>query len=168
MTWYDGFVVALANPSFLLTALGGSVITLGGWGAIVVWLISVLVGGLHNNLYAELAAMFPKLAGGVAVFAHEAWKRYTAFVGPIAAVGYWLGWSVVLAINGLIVGQLLQHQFYTGSTDAGSSWTHHSSLFLGVNADINFPIIIGIALIAVIWVANVFGVRPAVWTGYVT
>ena len=50
--------------------------------------------------------MFPKLAGGVAVFAHEAWKRYTAFVGPIAAVGYWLGWSVVLAINGLIVGQL--------------------------------------------------------------
>jgi amino acid transporter len=168
MTWYDGFVVALANPSFLLTALGGSVITLGGWGAIVVWLISVLVGGLHNNLYAELAAMFPKLAGGVAVFAHEAWKRYTAFVGPIAAVGYWLGWSVVLAINGLIVGQLLQHQFYTGSTAEGSSWTHHSALFLGVNADINFPILVGIVLIAAIWVANVFGVRPAVWTGYVT
>jgi amino acid transporter len=168
MTWYDGFVVALANPSFLLTALGGSVITLGGWGAIVVWLISVLVGGLHNNLYAELAAMFPKLAGGVAIFAHEAWKRYTAFVGPIAAVGYWLGWSVVLAINGLIVGQLLQHQFYTGSAAASSSWTHHSSLILGVNADLNFPIIVGIVLIAAIWVANVFGVRPAVWTGYVT
>jgi amino acid transporter len=168
MTWYDGFVVALANPSFLLTALGGSVITLGGWGAIVVWLISVLVGGLHNNLYAELAAMFPKLAGGVAIFAHEAWKRYTAFVGPIAAVGYWLGWSVVLAINGLIVGQLLQHQFYTGSTAANSSWTHHSALILGVNADINFPILVGIVLIAAIWVANVFGVRPAVWTGYVT
>ena len=70
--------------------------------------------------------MFPKLAGGVAIFAHEAWKRYTAFVGPIAAVGYWLGWSVVLAISGLIVGQLLQNQFYTGSEAAGSSWTHHS------------------------------------------
>ncbi|MDX6542358.1 MAG: hypothetical protein QOI71_3968, partial [Gaiellales bacterium] len=25
MSWFDGFVVALANPSFLLTALGGSV-----------------------------------------------------------------------------------------------------------------------------------------------
>ncbi len=72
----------MANPTFLLTSLGASVTTLGGWGAIIVWLISVGVGGLHNNLYAELAAMFPKLAGGVAIFAHEAWKRYTAFVGP--------------------------------------------------------------------------------------
>ena len=80
MNWYDGFVVAMANPTFLLTSLGASVTTLGGWGAIIVWLISVGVGGLHNNLYAELAAMFPKLAGGVAIFAHEAWKRYTAFV----------------------------------------------------------------------------------------
>ena len=58
-----------------------------------------MIGGLHNNIYAELAAMFPRLSGGVAVFAHEAWKRYTTFVGPIAAVGYWLGWSVVLALN---------------------------------------------------------------------
>ena len=51
--------------------------------------------------------MFPKLAGGVAIYAHEAWKRYTTFVGPIAAVGYWLGWSVVLALSGAIVGNLL-------------------------------------------------------------
>ncbi len=112
--------------------------------------------------------MFPKLAGGVAIFAHEAWKRYTSFVGPIAAVGYWIGWSVVLAISGLIVGQLLQNQFYTGSEAAGSSWTHHQSLILGVNFDLNFPICVGIFLIACIWVANVFGVRPAVWVGYVT
>jgi amino acid transporter len=168
MSWYDGVVVAMANPTFLLTSLGASVTTLGGWGAIIVWLISVGIGGLHNNLYAELAAMFPKLAGGVAIFAHEAWKRYTAFVGPVAAFGYWIGWSVVLAISGLIVGQLLQNQFYTGSLAAGSSWTHHQSLILGVNFDLNFPIIVGIVLIACIWVANVFGVRPAVWVGYVT
>src|SRR3954451_7940670 len=156
MTWYDGFVVALANPSFLLTSLGLSVLSLGGWGAIIVWSASVMVGGLHNNIYAEVAAMFPRLSGGVAVYAHEAWKRYTTFVGPIAAVGYWLGWSVVLALNSVIVGGLLIGEFWSGSGSAGSSWTHHSSLFLGVNADINFPILIGIALIAVIWVANVF------------
>ena len=108
MSWFDGFVVALANPSFLLTALGGSVLSLGGWGATIVWTFSVLIGALHNNIYAEVAAMFPKLSGGVAVYAHEAWKRYTSFVGPIAAVGYWLGWSVVLSLNGAIVGFLLQ------------------------------------------------------------
>ena len=88
MTWYDGFVVALANPSFLITSLGLSVLSLGGWGAIIVWGISILAGGLHNNIYAEVAAMFPKLSGGVSVYAHEAWKRYTTFFGPIAAVGY--------------------------------------------------------------------------------
>ena len=169
MSWYDGFVVAMANPTFLLTSLGASVTTLGGLGRDHRLAdLRFGVGGLHNNLYAELAAMFPKLAGGVAIFAHEAWKRYTSFVGPIAAFGYWIGWSVVLAISGLIVGQLLQNQFYTGSEVAGSSWTHHQSLILGVNFDLNFPIIVGIVLIACIWVANVFGVRPAVWVGYVT
>ena len=79
--------------------------------------------------------MFPKLAGGVAIFAHEAWKRYTAFVGPIAAVGYWLGWSVVLAISGLIVGQLLQNQFSPARELRAR--THHESLILGVDFDLN-------------------------------
>ena len=60
--------------------------------------------------------MFPKLSGGVAVYAHEAWKRYTSFVGPIAAVGYWLGWSVVLSLNGAIVGCLLQARSSPDST----------------------------------------------------
>ena len=124
MSWFDGFVVALANPSFLLTALGGSVLSLGGWGATIVWTFSVLIGALHNNIYAEVAAMFPKLSGGVAVYAHEAWKRYTSFVGPIAAVGYWLGWSVVLSLNGAIVGFLLQARFFPDSTfgNANEDW----------------------------------------------
>ena len=116
MSWFDGFVVALANPSFLLTALGGSVLSLGGWGATIVWTFSVVIGALHNNIYAEVATMFPKLSGGVAVYAHEAWKRYTSFVGPIAAVGYWLGWSVVLSLNGAIVGFMLQARFFPDST----------------------------------------------------
>jgi amino acid transporter len=164
MTWYDGFVVALANPSFLLTALGGSVLSLGGWGATIVWTISICLGALHNNVYAELAAMFPKLAGGVAIYAHEAWKKYTSFVGPIAAVGYWLGWSVVLSLNGAIVGFLLVAQF-----GPHASWgTSGGSLFAGIDYTSNPAIWIAFVLIVLIWVANVFGVRPAVWTGYVT
>ena len=163
MSWFDGFVVALANPSFLLTALGGSVLSLGGWGAAIVWTFSVFIGALHNNIYAEVATMFPKLSGGVAVYAHEAWKRYTSFVGPIAAVGYWLGWSVVLSLNGAIVGFLLQSQFFSDSTFAtGTADWWVFTLSSGP------AILIGAVLIVIIWVANVFGVRPAVWTGYVT
>ena len=163
MSWFDGFVVALANPSFLLTALGGSVLSLGGWGATMVWTFSVLIGALHNNIYAEVAAMFPKLSGGVAVYAHEAWKRYTSFVGPIAAVGYWLGWSVVLSLNGAIVGFLLQARFFPNSTFGNSNQDWGIVNFYSSPA-----ILIGAVAILGIWAANVLGVRPAVWTSYVT
>ncbi len=163
MSWFDGFVVALANPSFLLTALGGSVLSLGGWGAAIVWTFSVCVGALHNNIYAEVATMFPKLSGGVAVYAHEAWKRYTSFVGPVAAVGYWLGWSVVLSLNGAIVGFLLQSQFFADST-----WATGTADWWVFTLSSGPAILIGAVLIVVIWLANVFGIKPAVWTGYVT
>ena len=34
LRWYDGFVIALATPGFLLGSLGYSVGDLGGWGAV--------------------------------------------------------------------------------------------------------------------------------------
>ena len=43
LRWYDGFVIALANPGFLLGSLGYSVGDLGGWGAALLWGISALV-----------------------------------------------------------------------------------------------------------------------------
>jgi amino acid transporter len=162
MSWFDGFVVALANPSFLLTpsAAPSSARRLG---AAIVWTFSVCIGALHNNIYAEVATMFPKLSGGVAVYAHEAWKRYTSFVGPIAAVGYWLGWSVVLSLNGAIVGFLLQSQFFPDST-----WATGTADWWVFTLSSGPAILIGAVLIVVIWLANVFGIKPAVWTGYVT
>ena len=128
ISWFDGFVVALANPSFLITGLGASVLGLGGWGAVILWTVSVIVGALHNYVYSELAAMFPKLSGGIAIYAHEAWKKYLSFVGPVAAFGYWIGWSVVLSATGVVVGFLVQAQFYPSSADAGSSWNHCRAL----------------------------------------
>ena len=62
----------------------------------ILWTVSVIFGALHNYVYSETATMFPKLSGGIAIYAHEAWKRYFSFVGPVAAFGYWIGWSVVL------------------------------------------------------------------------
>ena len=48
--------------------------------------------------------MFPEKSGGLALYAHEAWRKYTTLVGPIATFGYWIGWSVVLSVNGLFIG----------------------------------------------------------------
>ena len=46
--WYDGFVVALANPGFLIGSLGYSIGALGGWGAVLLWTISMLMGVAKN------------------------------------------------------------------------------------------------------------------------
>jgi amino acid transporter len=167
ISWFDGFVVALANPSFLITGLGGSAVSLGGWGAVILWTASVIVGAFHNYIYSELATMFPKLSGGIAIYAHEAWKKYLSFVGPLAAFGYWLGWSVVLSASGLVVGLLVQAQFYTSSASADSAW-NHAGHFLGIPLYFSFPIALTSVIIVVIWAFNVLGMRPAVWVGYVT
>src|SRR5215203_3436947 len=96
MSWWDGFVVALANPGFLIAALGASIGVLGTTGAVVLWTVSVVLGALQNNIYAELATMFPDKSGGISLFAHEAWRKYLTLVGPLATFGYWFAWSSVL------------------------------------------------------------------------
>ena len=103
LRWYDGFVIALANPGFLLGGLGYSVLDLGGWGA-------AFSGGSRRSsscpvmvLYSELAAMFPNKSGGFPLYANEGWRKYTTIVGPIATFGYWIGWSVVLDVPRLVL-----------------------------------------------------------------
>ncbi|MFI5025556.1 MAG: APC family permease [Solirubrobacterales bacterium] len=158
MSWWDGFVIALANPGFLIAALGFSIGALGTTGAFVLWTVSVCLGALQNNIYAELATMFPNKAGGISLFAHEAWRKYFTFVGPIATFGYWFAWSSVLAINGLVVGTLIQAEWFSDST-----WAEAVGGF-----DFTLPIVLGIVAIILVWSFNIFGVRPAVWLGYVT
>jgi amino acid transporter len=169
ISWFDGFVVALANPSFLITALGGSALSLGGWGAVILWTVSVIIGALHNYIYSETAAMFPRLSGGIAIYAHEAWKRYLSFVGPLAAFGYWIGWSVVLSATGVVVGFLVQAEWFEST--ATSDFWNASGHVLGLEWFPwywSFPIAVTVVIIAVIWLVNVLGMRPAVWIGYVT
>ena len=158
MTWWDGFVVALCNPAFLIASLCGSVGALGTTGAFVLWTISICLGAMQNNIHAELAAMFPNKSGGIALYAHEAWRKYLTLIGPLATFGYWIGWSVVLSINGFVAGSLIQAEWFSDST-----WTHS-----GAGFDLSLPIVIGGGLIILVWAFNVFGVRPAVWFAYVT
>jgi amino acid transporter len=158
MSWWDGFVVALANPGFLIASLGLSIGALGTTGAFVLWTISICLGALQNNIHAELACMFPNKSGGVALYAHEAWRKYLTLIGPLATFGYWIGWSVVLSVNGLVAGTLIQAEFFSSS-----DWSTS-----GAGFDLTLPIVLGAALIIVVWAFNVFGVRPAVWFGYVT
>jgi amino acid transporter len=158
LRWWDGFVIALANPGFLLGSLGFSIGALGGWGAMLLWGVSMFLGTLQNWIYSETAAMFPDKSGGIALYANQGWRRYSSLVGPVATFGYWFAWSTVLSIFGIVIGGLIQAQWFTGST-----WTvWDGSVHLGLAH------FIGIGAIVLVWAANMRGIRPTLWMGYVT
>ena len=156
--WYDGFVVALANPGFLIGSLGYSIGALGGWGAVLLWTISMVIGLASNWIYAEMASMFPDKPGGIALYAYEAWRRYSTLVGVVATFGYWFAWSTVLSIFGIVVGSLVQSQWFPDQT-----WTFSDGVI-----NVGLPHFIAAGLIILVWAFNMFGIRPAVWFGYVT
>ena len=163
LRWYDGFVIALANPGFLLGSLGYSVLDLGGWGAMLLWAITAALAVLLNIIYSELAAMFPEKPGGIALFAHEGWRRYTTLVGPIATFGYSIAWSLGLAIFGILIGQFATRQWFSGQplgTPVGEGW------FSTGPVDIGLPHLIATGLIVAVWLFNVLGVRVSVTFQY--
>ncbi|HEX4660060.1 MAG TPA: APC family permease, partial [Streptosporangiaceae bacterium] len=88
----------------------------------------------------------------------EGWRGRFSLVGPIGAFGYWIGWSVVLSIFGVLIGDLIQAQWFPHST-----W----SWFDGA-VHVGLPQVLAIAAIFLVWALNVFGIRPAVWISYVT
>ena len=163
LNWYDGFVIGLCQPAFLLGSLGFTLATIGVWGSILLWGISATVGLLQNFIYAETAAMFPDKPGGISLYAHEGWRSRFNLFGPIAAFGYWIGWSVVLSFVGNIVGALIVAEWFPASGDGvDDAWFN-----LGF-ADFGLAQAIAIVVILAVWLFNVLGVRPSLTVGYVT
>jgi amino acid transporter len=169
LRWYDGFVICLANPGFMLGSLGWSVLDLGGWGAALIWGLTALIIIPVIVLYSELAAMFPHKSGGVAIYANEGWRKYTTLVGPIATFGYWIGWSVVLSYLGLFVGYIAQAAWWPnepfGTYAFGGSVIDHGYFSTGA-VYIGLDHLIAIGLIVAVWLFNFFGTRFAVTFNY--
>jgi amino acid transporter len=162
LRWYDGFVIALANPGFLIGALGGSIGVLGAWGAMTLWGVSMFMGVLQNWIYSEQAAMFPEKPGGISLYAHEGWRRYFSLVGPVATFGYWFAWSSVLASFGLLIGYIVQAEWYPSSATS-SFWNFDTGPVAA-----GFPHVCAAALIVAVWLFNILGVKPSLWVGYAT
>lgn len=158
--WYDGFVIALCNPGFLIGSLGFTLASVGALGSVILWGISATVGLLQNWIYSETAAMFPDKPGGISLYAHEGWRRYFNLFGPIAAFGYWIGWSVVLSLFGNLIGALIVAEWFPDQ----AAKVYYSSGF----GDIGLAQVIGIGLVVAVWLFNVFGVKPSLAVGYVT
>ena len=171
LRWYDGFVICLANPGFLLGSLGWSVLDLGGWGAALIWGITAVIIVPVVVLYSELAAMFPEKSGGIAIYANEGWRKYTTLVGPVATFGYWIGWSVVLSFLGLFTGYIAQaawfpHEPY-GTYAFGGAKIDNGYFSTG-SVHIGLQHLIAIGLILCVWAFNIFGTRIAVAFNYLS
>jgi amino acid transporter len=163
ISWWDGFVIGLANPGFLLVGLWGATIALGGWLTAVLFAVSAVMGAIQAYIYAEPAAMFPDKPGGLSVYAREGWRRYFSFAGPIAVFGYWFAWSSVLAVYGALIGHLMQGEFWPNTRAA--TWSYSLPVIDWV---INTPRLVGFGVILACWVFNILGMRPAVWFSYIT
>jgi amino acid transporter len=163
LRWYDGFVIALANPGFLIGSLGYSVGDLGGWGAMLLWGIASTIAVLVMTLYTELACMFPD-KNGMPLYANEGWRKYSTLVGPVATFGYWIGWSVVLAFNGVFVGQIFTGAYFPNEPYGTPLDTN--DYFSTGPVHIGLPHVVAIGLILAVWVFNVFGARVGVTFGY--
>jgi amino acid transporter len=157
MHWYDGFVVALANPGFIISSLGYTMGSIGALGALAVWAGSMVIGVLQNKIFTEPATMFPDRSGGISIYAYEGWRSRFSLAGPMAAIGYWAGWTAVLSIFGLTIGSLIQAQWFSGVT-----W----SVSAGIHLDL--PHVIAIVAILLVWTTNTLGMRPTKIMGYLT
>ncbi|CAN5296926.1 APC family permease [soil metagenome] len=168
LRWWDGFVISLATPGFLLGSLGYSVGDIGGWGSVLLWGISAGLAFFIMTLYSEMAAMFPDKPGGFPLYAHEGWRRYFTLIGPVVTFGYWLAWSVVLAFLGVFAGQIITAAWFPGepfgSAFFGSS--EGEGYFSTGNAAIGLPHLIAIGLIVAVWLFNIRGIRIGVTFGY--
>ncbi|MFJ6657082.1 APC family permease [Streptomyces sp. NPDC091377] len=156
--WYDGFAMSLTMPAALIASLGASIGGLGAWGAIALWAASMVLATATNWIYTELAAMFPNSSGGIAAYAAEGWRTRAPVVGPIASVGYWFPWTTALAVYAGIIGSFVQAQWFPGQ-----DW----SVTLGP-AELSFPIVVGLAVILLLFGATMMGLHVAMWLVYVT
>ncbi|WP_162938508.1 APC family permease [Mycobacterium kyogaense] len=158
LRWHHTLIFAFSAAGGLFISMGYSYVGLGVLGAGILWGLSSLIGGLQAFIFSELAAMFPNKAGGVAMYSHEAFKKYFAPIGVLAAFGYWFGWSITLSITGLTVGSLIEATWLPGlAWRADLGFIHLSS-----------GAIIGALLIVLVWLFNVTGIKTAVWFGYLT
>jgi amino acid transporter len=104
--------------------------------------------------------MFPDKPGGISLYAYEGWRSRFSLFGPIAAFGYWIGWSVVLSFVGNIVGALIVAEWFPGSA---------KTVYFNLGfADFGLAQLIAVFVILAVWLFNISGVKPSLAVGYVT
>lgn len=158
MRWWDGVVIGMSIPAALFIGMGYAIGALGGWVALALLASVAVIACLQVYIYSEMSGMFPRMVGGIANYANEAWRSRSTLVGPLATFGYWFAWSSSLAVYGIQIGALIQAQWFPEQT-----WTINTGL-----TEIGFPHMIGLGVLVLGWVLNILGMRIAMWIMYLT
>jgi amino acid transporter len=149
LSWRDGFALALVIPLAIFATAAPSIAAIGSLGVILIYAVCGTVALAQNRLFAEMATMFPDKAGGVTMFANEAWKRRCPPLGVLASYGYWAGWVFGMGVFALSFGSLIQAQFFSDVT-----W----SVALG-SADVGLGHVIGLGALVLSTVLNARGIE---------
>jgi amino acid transporter len=157
MTWKGGFILALVIPMSGLTLVGYEIGAIGAYGALAVWVGTSLVALFQNYIFAELAGMFPHKSGGISIYASEAWSKYFAPLGGILGWGYWVGWSFTLGIVSLVIGGLVQAEWFP----------HVTGTISILGNPIGLPTYIAAGLVTAIYLINIAGLKPVINTNIV-
>lgn len=152
LTTRGGVILALVIPMSGFTLIGYEIGALGAWGALAVWGGTSVIALLQNFIYAELAEMFPQASGGIAMYASKAWQRYVKPLGSILGIGYWAGWSLTLAVVSLVIGDLIQAEWFPHST-----WS-----FVLLGNHVGLPTFIAALTIILVYVMNISGLRVVI------
>jgi amino acid transporter len=117
VSWQLGLAAASGVLVLILLSLG-PVAALAGPPSVVVWAAAALIGLAMALPFAELVGLFPGQAGGIAVVTAHAFRPYSRLLGVIVQWSYWLGWTLGLAINAILLGDYLWQRYLPAS----SSW----------------------------------------------
>lgn len=152
LTWRQGFYFAFPLACGAFVSTGFMIGALGAWGALLVAGVMGLVALLSNFLFAEMATMFPEKPGSLSMYAREGMRRHFVPGGVLGAYGYWLGYSLAIGFNGLMIGQLIQAQWFADQT-----WTLG---FVG-GVQLSLAHFIAIGLVVCCWILTLLGIRLA-------
>ena len=144
VTWKSAVVISLGGSLLVTTSLGAIAADLGP-ASVFVWTFIAFIGVLQCLMIAELAGMFPNKSGGTATYCHEAFKKYTPFVGAISNWGYWFAWIPVIPVNMILIGGYLKASFMPNVNVVATA----------------------IVLTLLLYVVNYFGLKPGVWSSVV-
>lgn len=149
LTWRDGVAISMTIPAALFSTFGYFIGVINAWTAIAIWVVGFTIAFVQNKIFAEMAAMFPRNSGGISRYAMEGWKRYFAPLGAVSAFGYWLGWSLSIAVAAAVFGELIVATWFP---DNGLSFQIFGN-------ELGLSHIIAVAGMIGAWAVNYFGVK---------